>query len=787
METTPEAFWDFEIRIAPKGTGVYRVTIKLGEGGECSGDFSTQGLPLWGSGGDPVQYGKDLFTALFADPDLHDMWVAARARHEQRRIRLWIEPGAAELHSLPWELLRDGDVWLATDDKTPFSRHLPLSLPRPDLLPAHPIRVLVVVSNPDDLQDKLGLMQIDVAKEHALVQEAFVDFLPPKKKGGMRFVEVTPLPAPVTLDRLNEALGEGDGYHVLHFVGHGSVSQKSRQAALYLQGAKGKVKRVNDKEFATLIQRQGEKRPRLVFLAACHSATRATLDAFAGLGPRLIEAGVPAVVAMQDFVDIDTARRMTPIFYKKLMLDGAVDRALNAARRTLDAAWCSDAYVPTLFMRREDGQLWLHVNESGRVQAADIELPKFWPSIRIQLAAWRDDPSRSTVFREIAGVLLDRLADNPTLAQVRRDLPWMLLFGDLMFRLGEKAGEKSASTAIKVDRFIDMLRRPREELTSPTVVQPSGGKVPEETAGKVQPEPREEPRRSVEPRLGWEPELVFVPKGKFLMGTTAQQAALRQKFGEYRWYKFDWETPQHTLYLPDYYIGKYPVTNAQYQVFVQETGHDSTPWYWKNKQFPSGQDNHPVRGLYWKEAVVYCKWLTEKIQDAGCKIKVWRGGILVTEELPRASCIVRLPTEAEWEKAARGTDGRTWPWGDDPPTERLCNFGDNVKGTTPVGRYSPQGDSPYGCADMAGNVWEWTSTRWGPKWEEPQFTYPYRPDDGREDMRSDDRRVARGGGYWNSQEYLRCACRDHRGWFIDNNVTGLRVCVAAPFSHTFAL
>jgi len=785
METTPEAFWDLEIRIAPKGTGVYRVTITLGEGGECSGDFSTEGLPLWGSGGDPVQYGKDLFTALFADPKLQKMWVEARARHEQRRIRLWIEPDAAELHSLPWELLRDDAGWLATDDNTPFSRFLPGDMPWRGPLTIYPIRVLAI-SDPGK-SPVHALAPIDVAKEKALVREGFANFLPPKYNGPKK-IDLDFLKPPVTLENLNEALSDGDGYHVLHFVGHGSVSQKSGQAALYLQDDDGNSKLVKDEEFTDIIRQQGKKCPHLVFLAACHSAMRSTLDAFAGLGPKLIQAGIPAVVAMQDAVDMAATQCMTPIFYRNLMQCGAVDCALNIARRNLTAAWHSDAFVPTLLMRLKNGQVWLDLEhaEDGLIGRTVLDRREqkrgagCVDSIRAELRVYLNDPAYN---REIASLLLERLATRPTVEQLRRDIPWLVLFGALV-------SKESVNTSIATG-FLELLRRPREEPTSPTEVQPSRGKVQKETAGKVQPERREEPRRSVEPRLGWEPELVFVPAGKFLMGTTAQQAAaLRRQFKDPGWYKFEWETPQRSIDLPEYYIGKYPVTNAQYQVFVQETGHDRTPWYWENRQFPSGQDDHPVRELFWKDAVAYCEWLTKRMQDAGCKIKVWRGGILVTEELPRASCIVRLPTEAEWEKAARGTDGRTWPWGDDPPTDRLCNFGDNVKDTktTPVGRYSPQGDSPYGCADMAGNEWEWTSTRWGPKWYEPQFRYPYQANDGREDMRSDDWRVERGGAYWNSQEYLRCACRVHRdGDDGDLNDSGLRVCVAAPFSRTFAL
>jgi formylglycine-generating enzyme required for sulfatase activity len=227
-------------------------------------------------------------------------------------------------------------------------------------------------------------------------------------------------------------------------------------------------------------------------------------------------------------------------------------------------------------------------------------------------------------------------------------------------------------------------------------------------------------------------EFMRVPAGKFLMGKE----------------EYDNEKPQHTVDISyDYWMARYPVTNEQYNVYIQAKAKNHPVSDWRKKK------DHPVIMVSWDTVVEYCKWLNT----------------LLKAELP-LGMRVRLPTEAEWEKAARGTDGREYPWGNTFDKDK-CNSNESRKvGTTPVGMYSPQGDSPYGCTDMAGNVWEWTHSE--------DKAYPYDERDGREYEENGVFRVLRGGYFDSYSRGVRCAHRFRNYQGLTNDYIGFRIVVS---------
>jgi hypothetical protein len=371
MADTTDTFTDLEIRIFQKQDQGYPVEITLGGQQEFPRGFLPPEVLPWSPSGDVVADGTKLFETLFKDGTLRGAWAEARGRAQQRRLRLRIDPQAAELHGLPWELLQENQALIAAQADTPFSRYLPIALPWSGAVDQRPIKVLVAISNPDDLKEKYDLPQADVALERKALEDAFANV---DKKD----LEITFMEAPITLERIEEELRQG--YHIFHYLGHGAFNAKRQQAALYLQDADGHAKRAVDDEIVSMVARQGV-RPHLIFLAACQSAVRSSADAFVGLGPKLVSAGVPAVIAMQDFVTVETARKFSGMFYRRLVEHGQIDRAGNEARSALLTAGRPDAIVPVTFMRLKSAQLWsTEVDARGEVLGS--KNPKiFWTGL----------------------------------------------------------------------------------------------------------------------------------------------------------------------------------------------------------------------------------------------------------------------------------------------------------------------------------------------------------------------------------------------------------------------
>ncbi len=273
-----------------------------------------------------------------------------------------------------------------------------------------------------------------------------------------------------------------------------------------------------------------------------------------------------------------------------------------------------------------------------------------------------------------------------------------------------------------LDRFIFLSAPPVE--------------VVEETPTPPRRKPRAAaPREHAVGELADAPETVLVPAGSFLMGSTEDN----------QWADND-ERPQHQVELDAFRIGRYPITNAQYGRFIEEGGYNNQafwtgdgrawlkkesitqPAYWDDSKW--NRPDHPVVGVSWYEAVAYCRWLSE----------------VVGQEF-------RLPTEAEWEKAARGEHGREWPWGNEFDPQKANTNEGGPRRTTPVGQYSPDGDSPYGAADMAGNVWEWCQD-----WFAKDY-YQRSPSENPPGPETGGSRVLRGGSWLYAQPSARCACR----------------------------
>jgi formylglycine-generating enzyme required for sulfatase activity len=378
-------------------------------------------------------------------------------------------------------------------------------------------------------------------------------------------------------------------------------------------------------------------------------------------------------------------------------------------------------------------QEYFAAREMERRVAAGERLEAYWPGGRWwEPSSWEETAILLAAMQDDASSLLAELAAVHPILAVR-----CLLEG------GAQAGEETRQGI-----FQALVAAMAENLIPPVDRSRAGDALAR--LGDLRPGVGLDPETGL-PDIAW----CEVPAGSFLMGSDEKDGLA-----------YDREKPQHEVLIGYvYHMAKYPVTNLQYASFVRAQGYQKrrywtdAGWQWKGDRmgpetYGGALDlpSHPVVMVRWYEVAAFCRWLTEWFRETG--------DLGEDEE-------VRLPTEAEWEKAARSTDGRIYPWGNEFDANR-CNMRDTgIDTTSAVGAF-PGGASPYGVEDLSGNVWEWCGTKWRDSYEEGAD----------ESLKGDGRRVLRGGSFYNDQRYVRCAFRDVNFPYYGSRSRGFRVVVA---------
>ena len=673
--------------------------------------------------------GRKLYEALFNGPVyaclLRSLDLAEEKGHGLRiRLRLASAPALADL---PWEYLYDPSLnrFLSHSVSTPVVRFLDLPRRSGPLAISPPLKVLVVIANPTDVEP------LDVEAEWGKVQAS----LSALEQRGL--VQITRLPT-ATLAALQRQLRRSEA-HILHVVAHGGFNHQTQEGVLLLEDEQGRSRLVSGNQLGTLLH-DHRASLRLALLNACEGARTALSDPFAGVAQQLVQQGLPAVVAMQFEITDRAAITLAESFYEALADGYPVDAALGEARKAIytsgnDIEWGT----PVLYLRAADGLLF-QIEETkeqtarGREQRAKSRKPsrsRSGAASRTGDGEVKDagvqeqvEPGRAPAHGATATTAP---ATEP--AQVARpEQPD-----------AETAKQENKATE---DKGLEEQAHAKTEPTQDRA-----------TPAAASAQPRQSKIQTQESKIDFD--WVTIPAGPFWMGSDRNDDPDA----------FDNEFPQHWLNLPEFRIARTPVTVAQFARFVQDTGYRTTAeqkgtahtWVhtwdssaWKEWQYvywaqPRGvgsdvkqKQDHPVTCVSWDDVLEFCCWAD-----------------------------VRLPTEAEWEKAARGTDKRIYPWGNLLPDETCCNFDNRLYDTTPVENYA-RATSPYGLLDMAGNVWEWTSTKCSANYQ----NYRNRVDNNLDGQHP---RIVRGGSFRNHHQMVRCAARDCNEPFRAKSSLGFRV------------
>ena len=720
------------------------------------------------------QFGRCLFEALLTGPlrSRYDVSLQ-QAVAQDKGLRLKLRIQAPEMAALPWEYLYNPDhaEYLSLSDQTPLVRYLELPQPIQPLEVAPPLRILGMIASPKDLDP------LNVKNETARMEEALT---PARTKG---LVNLVWLEGDTWRD-VQRTMRSGP-WHVFHFIGHGGFDPNSDEGLIAFCDEAGRSHRLTATQVGRLL---ADHRPlRLTLLNACLGARGSKQDLFSSTAAILVRRGIPAVLAMQYEITDRAAIEFSRTFYEALAEGSPVDMAVAEGRKaiSLEVANTVEWGTPVLYMRSPDGILFnLMRSTAAPPEAEEVRPP---PAILLETGAPPVEEKRKPVPQQgeapTSDIFLSYAHEDQNrvlpLITALKALGWSVFWDQTIpawmtprhvisreiqncravlvvwsqrsvkLTYVQEEAERGNARNILLPLLLDAVDIPlgfrnrqtadlthwdgspeapvfrrlvRAILQIPGMPKPRDARPPE--PGEQGPTGAERVPESI---TGHDvAEMVLVPAGEFWMGREHAKAY------------YD-ERPRHQVALNDFYIDKYPVTNAQYGRFLKKAWLHLEPAHWTMKEY--NQPDQPVVGVNWEDAQAYCRWAGK-----------------------------RLPTEAEWEKAARGPDGRRYPWGNEWDPTRANTAEGEPRKPTPVGSY-PTGASPYGAYDMAGNVWEWTSSLYK--------AYPYKADDGREDPRASGDRVLRGGAWNNAAELTRASARLRYDPECRHNDIGFR-CAKTP-------
>jgi formylglycine-generating enzyme required for sulfatase activity len=709
-------------------------------------------------------FGGRLFQAVFGDAVrgcFRSSLDEASRQDAGLRIRLRLAD-APELADVPWEYLYNPALnrFLSLSADTPLVRYLDLPERIRPLAVKPPLRVLVMISSPSDHPP------LDVEGEWARLREALGDL---EQRGLVALERLED----ATLMALQRRLRRGE-YHIFHFIGHGGFDERAQDGVLLLEDEHGRGRPVSGQYLGTLLH--DERTLRLAILNACEGARTSRTDPFAGTAQSLVQQGIPAVIAMQFEITDEAAITLAHEFYAALADGYPVDGALAEARKAIfaqenDVEWGT----PVLYMRSPDGRIF-DVERVSEEERKSVQVAVLYREAQAAMAGedW------ATAIEKLQAVLALEPAHAEAaarLSQARRqqELATLYIRGRKHYEAGrwrqalgyfhrvrDMGGDYKSVDALITAVGREIARKPpiptpqsvlsklgrwpwigipaalvlllivcgggylilRSLLpidptpTLPAVVQvttpttapvavasdtPTSTCTPTPTSTPTPmptPTSTPTPTPTSTPTPTPTPEMVRIPAGYFIQGSTDQQVKdvydVCIKYDNYNqcWRAaFEDELPQRRTYVDEFYIDKYEVTNAQYSECVKVGFCDPPSPMSSNTRSSYFGDpryaDYPVIYVTWDDADRYCRWAGK-----------------------------RLPTEAEWEKAARGEDGRLWPWGNsyssilDKANVRpgyvipAPTPGSSSIDTKPVGSY-PGGASPYKAMDMVGNVSEW--------------------------------------------------------------------------------